>query len=258
MGRAMVPALMYTLHHTTKGNTIMTTNAKKAAKAAIKSATLSVVAKPTVLPTILKTLVRREYTAFMGIQKGEMTDFNCLKDLILSTPLNDALVINLLVADIQNIYGEEQKAAAQIRITIIRNARKVAYGGVKDKHVVQGRGMSAVRTALDSVQSIRELRKAMSDAKPETLKEVQATPDAKKKASTKKVEPAAPVEITKAPDAFAAAIRTLELCEKFLSAGTDANLIGVLDQAISALKTAEIAALIPRDTQGKVKQSKAA
>ena len=233
----------------------MKTNAKKALK---QAATPLKVVKPATLPTILKTLVRREYTAFMGIQKGESTDFNCLKDLILSTPLNDALVINLLVADIQNIYGEEQKAAAQIRITIIRNARKVAYGGVKDKHAVPGRGMAAVHTALDSVQSIRELRKVMSDAKPEALKEVQATPDAKKKASTKKPEPVAPVEITKAPDAFAAAIRTLELCEKFLSAGTDANLIGVLDQAISALKSAEIAALIPRDAKGKAKQSKAA
>jgi hypothetical protein len=200
--------------------------------------------KPLVAPAkpdkALHALVVRSLSACVNAAKAGVTEYQAFAEVLKAAPLNDAPSMLALCTDLRETYGDAHVDAAQIRINILNNARKVAHGGVKDKHAVGGLGRGAMLEALESVASIRELKKAMAAAKPEGLKDARGgdTKSADKgkgaKAATKAGK-AASVPKTRT-EAIAAAIQVLEFVEKhFLLAGSDAGTIGAVDSAIASL-----------------------
>jgi hypothetical protein len=190
----------------------------------------------------LHALVAKSLAACLNAAKAGVTEYQAFAAVVKAAPLNDAPSMIALCTDIRETYGDDHADAAQIRINVLNNARKVAHGGSKDKHAVGGRGRGAMLEALESVTSIRELKKAMAAAKPEGLKDARGgdTKSADKgkgkgaKAATKAVK-AASVPKTRT-EAIAAAIQVLEFVEKhFLLAGSDAGTIGAVDSAIASL-----------------------
>jgi hypothetical protein len=124
-------------------------------------------------------------------------------------------------------------------VGVVNNARHIAYGkaATRDKGAEVAQGLDVVYSALDTASSIKTLKSALAAMKTE------------KHASqgVAKIEPkATKVSPVKADDvqipstrveALNAACRILAFVSStFLQAGTDAELIGEVDEVIQALK----------------------
>lgn len=118
----------------------------------------------------LHATIAAMFAAFQTSTKSERADYDATCKLLKSAPLNDAEMVKLIRDDVFTTFGDAHKDAAQIRINIINNARRVAFGGTKDGKAIRGKGMSAMLEVAASVASVRDLKSAMSEAVPEQLK----------------------------------------------------------------------------------------
>lgn len=222
----------------------------KQSKAAAKGNTLAKLAAVPELSPEMHRLIVADHNAFIGAEKAGQTMYSTFAALLLKLPLNDSVQVNMVCQDMFATYGDAGKDAAQIRVNLINNARKVEFGraATKDKPAVKGRGRAVLVSTVHSVTSIRELRTALTEAKPEGLKDARG--GSNKKAEVKPDAKASKANIVELPskkaDAFQAACQVLEFCEKFLSPGADATLLGVLGGAVKALRDAEIAERMPK------------
>jgi hypothetical protein len=173
-----------------------------------------------------------------------------LKALLTAIDYSAPGAVNAVLVDLQKTYGETFPAKLAIRKTLIANAKKVVCGGVKDKHVVQGRGVQVLRDAVAKSAGLNDLRSNVSEAKPEALKDARG--------STKK--PSAPLTTSKvntqpsghigdlpktAPDAFAASQRMLVALESYF-VPSDAAILEQIEALIATLRDREIAARLPK------------
>jgi hypothetical protein len=223
---------------------------KTQSKAAAKSAKQSTpAAVPAVNVKALHSLIAADYRAMLGENKAGMTAYGAFRAVVELAPLSDAKALTSMLQDMKLTFTDAYVDKYVLRATIINNARKVVHGGTKDKHVVQGRGRQALIEVLDSVSSIRELRKAMSAAKPEALKEVKSADDSRSKAAQSsakaKADKAPSGNVTglpsTAPDAFAVAMRMLQSLESFFNP-SQSKQIELIEATVSMLKTEEIKA----------------
>jgi hypothetical protein len=67
-------------------------------------------------------------------------------------PLQDVDYAKAFRDELFKVFGEEHKDAAQFRLNIINNARKVAHGGEKDGKKIKGRGTAYMLEVLERVR----------------------------------------------------------------------------------------------------------
>lgn len=219
------------------------TQNKTATKIAKQTAPAAAV---TVNVKALHSIIVADYRAMLGEFKAGQTVYTAFCAVLKAAPLSDAKALTSMLQDMKLTFGEEYVDKYVIRATIVNNARKVVHGGTKDKHVIQGRGVQVFYEAMASVNSIRDLRKAMSEAKPEALKEVKSTtgPKAGAKASDKAKADKASISTgalpNAAPDAFAVACKMLKSLEAFFAPSKTAQL-KLIEQTLAMLQTEEIA-----------------
>ena len=166
-----------TLKNTTKKTTQATP--KKVAVKAVKKA----------IKITYHNLILADFKACKNVHGAGASEYEAFKAVLLAVDLSQTAEIKAAQLDIKITFGDAMADSATIRCTMINNARKVEHGAVVDKHQVKGAGRAALETAINSVKSIRELRKALANAKPETLKDtrggVRAAPTSDKQAVTK-------------------------------------------------------------------------
>lgn len=196
----------------------------------------------TVSAQVMK-LISAEHAAYLGELKAGQSVFKAFVALLKVIPLNDAAGVIAVCAAIRTEYGTAE-AAAQQRITLINNARKVECGGTKSKQVVAGRGRQVLLEVIDKAHTLGELKAALAEAKPEGLKENATGARAgNSNAGKSDVGKAAakPVNVTDMPlqgtaqDAMRAAGKVLAFVETFLQPGTDADLIAQVENLVKAL-----------------------
>ena len=160
--------------------------------------------------TQLHTLVAACLKAFNATVKTDGADYSATVALLKATALNDAEVVKVVRDDLFGTFGEEHKDAAQIRVNILNNARRVAYGGTKDGKAIRGKGMPAMLEICATVSSVRELKKVLAENVPEALK---GASGGDKKSGTGKKKAGNPLSVPKVAtreEAFAAARKILE------------------------------------------------
>jgi hypothetical protein len=172
----------------------------------------------------LHTQIENLFDAHINAGLAGETEYSALAGLIRAIPwANNDAVIQAQV-DVKFVYGEDHADGAQIIVNILNNCRKVAMGGKKDDKVIQGRGIPVMLEVLDTVSSIRELKKAMAEHKPEALK---GKSGGKRKGSGKESKkPGKAVSMTRS-DVFAEGIKLLELIQTFLKPSDTALLMAV-------------------------------
>ena len=191
-------------------------------------------------PAQLKALhvsVAAVFAAYTSFNKAEESDYSAMAKLLKAAPLNDAECVKALRDDFLATFGEAHKDAAQKRINIINNARRVAFGGTKDGKAIRGKGMPAMLEVVASVKSIRELRIALADAVPEALKSERGGDRTKGKGKGKGKGNANPVSIPKVAnreDAFAAAAKILGFVQKYLKP-SDGELVPAVAKCLELL-----------------------
>lgn len=121
------------------------------------------------LKTLHATVVAL-WTTYNAALKADGADYSTMAKLLKTTPLSDNVIFKGVCEDVFATFGESHKDAAQIRVNIIRNARRVAYGGRKDEKDIKGKGMTHMLQIVAGVDSIRELRKALAEEVPAGLK----------------------------------------------------------------------------------------
>lgn len=127
-------------------------------------------------------------------------------------------------------------------VGVVNNARHIAYGKAetRDKGVEIAQGLDVVYTALDAASSIKTLKSALAAMKTEKHASQGV---AKTEPKVTKVSPVAPVKAEDAQipatriEALNAACRILAFVSStFLSAGTDAELIGEIEEVLEGLR----------------------
>lgn len=161
-------------------------------------------------------LIVADFKASQNAGKAGVSEYAAFKAVLLAVKLDNAAELKAAQADIKKTFGEAMADSATIRCTMLNNAKKVEFGAVMDKQQIGGAGRAALVAAIDSVSSIRELRKAIAAAKPEALKDNRG--GSKAPAKVEKAKPAKGIkhladglDIPEARDeALAAAIKVLE------------------------------------------------
>lgn len=185
----------------------------------------------------LHTLISAMFAAYNATMKTERADYNATMALLKAVPLNDAEAVKVTRDDLFATFGEEHKDAAQIRVNIINNARRVAFGGTKDGKAIRGKGQATMLELAESVQSVRELRKVLSENVPEALKG-KAGGD-KKTGKGKGKAPANPMSVPKVAtreEAFAAARKVLEFVRDKFTKPSETELFAKINATLEALK----------------------
>lgn len=167
-----------------------------------------------------------------------------LKALLLAIDYAAPGAVHGVLVDLLQVYGEHYPAKLAIRKTLVSNARKVVCGGIKDKHLVAGRGMTVLRNAVEKAANLNELRKAISEAKPEGLREspkaASGTPKAAPASTAIKMPVFTGTLPTARPDAFAAAQKMLASLESFFKP-SDSKALQAIEACIGMLRDQEIA-----------------
>ena len=238
----------------------------KVTKQATPAKTAAVVTPITYDAKAAKLAIMADFRACMGEVKAGQTAYTACTAMIKAAPLSSPTALAMFRKDLAIVFANYPDKLA-LRNTLLSNAVKVAHGGVKNKHVVAGRGIAALDEAMDKVKSLRDLRVALVDAKPVGLKEVTAATGDKAKSAKKsdaKNLAQKPSDVntqampTDKPSALQAACKVLRFCESFFQPGADARLLGHLELVIKALQEEE-AKLHGRNVkQEEAKQSKAA
>lgn len=176
------------------------------------------------------------FNAYNAAQKSERSDYDACAKFLRSIALNDAEVVKVARDDMLTTFGEAHKDAAQIRVNIMYNARRVAFGGTKDGKAIRGKGHAAMLEVVASVASVRELRKALSEAVPDALKAAGHGGDRKGKKSAKKSNAMSIPKVATREEAFAAARKVLEFCRDKFTKPSETNITERINAAIEVLK----------------------
>jgi hypothetical protein len=148
-----------------------------------------------------------------------------------------------IVIDLHQALKARNLPAVGIQLVgVVNNARHIAYGkaATRDKGAEGAQGLDVVYTALDAATSVKTLKAALAAMKTEKHASQGV---AKTEPKAAKVSPSAPVkaEDVQIPatriEALNAACRILAfVSQTFLSAGTDAELIGEIEEVLEGLK----------------------
>lgn len=190
-------------------------------------------------------LIVADFKAMQSAGRAGITEYQAFKAVLLAIKLDNPREIKSAQADIKKTFGEASADAATMRCTMINNAKKVEFGAVIDKRQIKGAGRAALVTAVDSVTSIRELRKALAGAKPSALKDNRGgikTPakveKPKQVKGLKHIADGLDIPENKA-DAIAAAVKVLEfVATNYLTLSADSVALTSTYQTIKLLKTA--------------------
>lgn len=144
--------------------------------------------------------------------------------------------------DIKAVFGEARKPAAIQRVTMLNNIRKIAYGApaTRDTPAQAAQGLDVVKDALNAATSLPALKQALSAMKTEKHAATGVPKTAPKvKAAIVGTAPVKAEEVQipgTRSEAIKAACRMLAfISTTFLSAGTDAELIGEIEEVSAAL-----------------------
>ena len=179
-------------------------------------------------------LIVDDRNACAGVIRFQGAEFEAFKALLLAVPLNDAATLAAVKADIKATFGEQYAASAAMRTTMLSNARMVEHGGTVNKIAVKGRGRQVLLDTLDGVKSIRELRKALTSAKPESAKD---TRGGHNKADGKAPETKAETKPADAAKSALAVLTWIMANDSRLKAGTHAADIAKLGEACKILQS---------------------
>lgn len=185
----------------------------------------------------IHTAVALIFSAYVATTKTGRADYEALARCIKAAPLNDAEWLKAFRDDMLATFGEDHKDAAQIRINVLNNARRVAYGGSKDGKAIRGKGAAAMVEIVESVTSIRELRKALADAVPAALKSDKGhggKRNAKKTGKADKLRVDLPKETTR-EEAYEAARKVLEFCRDTFTKPSETDITAKINACIEAL-----------------------
>jgi hypothetical protein len=223
---------------------LLAAQAKKAQEASDKAAIAAhkEARKPEAVDKGLHSLALSMAKAEGSYDKALNAVYTAFKDYALAAlPIIERMPAHLAaLQDIKAVFGEARKPAAIQRVTMLNNIRKIAYGApaTRDTPAQAAQGLGVVKDALNACTSLPALKQALG-----AMKEVKHA--AQGVAKTGKVEAhkkAAPVkaEDVEMPstrkEAIKAAVRMLAFISKtFLSAGTDAELIGDIEEVSEAL-----------------------
>lgn len=145
------------------------TQLKSAARKAKQTTPKQAPAKQTKLS--YHALILADFKAMQNAGKAGISEYQAFKAVLLAVDLNNPREIKSAQADIKKTFGDASADAATMRCTMLNNAKKVEFGAIVDKRQIKGAGRAALVSAVDSVSSIRELRKAIAAAKPSALKD---------------------------------------------------------------------------------------
>jgi hypothetical protein len=173
------------------------------------------------------------FSAFAAYNKVEGADYKAVAAVLKSAPLNDADAVKALRDDILVTFGEPHKDAAQIRINCINNARRVAYGGLKDGKAIRGKGHAAMLEIVATVASVRELKKALAEAVPEALKG--ASGGDRKTGKGKKGKALSTPQVATREEAFAAARKILEFARDKFTKPSETEITESINKCIALL-----------------------
>lgn len=182
-----------------------------------------------------KSIAASLFTAFTSTLKADNADYTTMAKTLKAFPLNDAEAVKELRAELLSAFGEDHKDAAQIRINIVHNARRVAYGGSKDGKPVRGKGAAVLVEIIDSVASLRELRKALAEAVPAGLKSEGHGGKRSGKSAKKTGNAISIPKVATREEAFAAARKVLEFCRDTFTKPSETTLTERINAAIEAL-----------------------
>ena len=149
-----------------------------------------------------------------------------------------------IVIDLHQAMKARNLPAVGVQLVgVVNNARHIAYGrtATRDKAAEPAQGIEAVFTAMDAVTSMKTLKALLAASKVEKHASqgvAKLEPKAKPKAATVSPVNADDVQIpsTRA-EALKAACRILAFVSStFLQAGSDADLIGEVEDVIEQLK----------------------
>jgi hypothetical protein len=172
------------------------------------------------------------FASYNAASKADNADYLAMMKVLKTVPLNDADSVKELRTDLFAAFGEQHKDAAQIRVNIINNARRVAFGGMRDDKPVKGKGSATMLEVCATVDSIRELKRALSDAVPAALKG--ASGGNKKSGKGKgKAQPFRIPATATAEQAFAAAVKVLEFVRTHFVKPSETTETEVINQAIA-------------------------
>lgn len=177
--------------------------------------------------------------------KADGKRYPAFKEMLrLALPLMaDAGQWSAIVIDLHQALKARNLPAVGIQLVgVVNNARHIAYGkaATRDKGAEVAQGLDVVYTALDAATSIKSLKSALAAMKTEKHASQGV---AKTEPKVAKVSPSAPVkaEDVQIPstrvEALNAACRILAFVSStFLQAGTDAELIGEIEEVLQGLK----------------------
>jgi hypothetical protein len=148
-----------------------------------------------------------------------------------------------IVVDLHQALKARNLPAVGVQLVgVVNNARHIAYGkaATRDKGAEVAQGPDVVYAALDAATSIKTLKSALAAMKTEKHASQGV---AKTEPKAVKVSPSAPVKADDVQipatriEALNAACRILAfVSQTFLSAGTDAELIGEIEEVLEGLK----------------------
>lgn len=178
------------------------------------------------------------HAAFVATTKTEASDYKATVALLKTAPLADADCVKAIRDDLFTTFGEAHKDAAQIRVNIVNNARRVAFGGTKDGKAIRGKGMAFMLETCGTVASVRELRKALAEQVPDGLKG-EAGGKRKGKGKAKGTKSAdlsrLPKDVT-AEQAMAAARKILEFIRTKFVKPSETDRTETINKCIAALQ----------------------
>lgn len=188
----------------------------------------------------LAVAVAAIFAAYTAGTKAEESEVRAFAKVVKALPLADADAMKAFGEGMKKTFGDVHKDAYQYRQNIINNARKVAHGGKsKAGKTIKGKGVPAMCDVLDGAVSMRELKPAMAEAVPASLK-----PDSggtrtgsgrKGKGGKAKGDAVSIPKVATREQAFAAARKVLELVGKFLKP-SDTKLTDAITQCAELLK----------------------
>lgn len=180
--------------------------------------------------------------------KADGKRYPAFKEMLrLALPLmKDAGQWVAIVVDLHTALKARNLPAVGVQLVgVVNNARHIAYGKAKTRDMdcdEPAQGLDVVYAALDAATSIKTLKSALAAMKTEKHAS-QGKPRGETEQKGKKAAPVAPVKADDVQipatriEALNAACRILAFVSAtFLSAGTDAELIGEIEEVLEGLK----------------------
>lgn len=174
------------------------------------------------------------FGAFKATTKAEGSECKAMVVIIKTAPLNDTDAFKAICDDVFVTFGETNKDAAQKRVNILRNSRRVAHGGMKDGKAVKGKGVPFLLALCEEHTSINALKSAIAEEVPAGLKGKSGGTRAnsgKGKVAGKTIANL-PKNVS-AKDAFAAAVRILEFIRTKFVKPSEVESTEIINKAIA-------------------------